>query len=124
MPALLVPYGPVARRGFGRYRFLPGSLRWAGPLPLLVDHDRSQRVGTVAALTDTPAALLAWLRVRPGVRGDRALALGGLSVRVDFDEVTRDPHRRGVTLVHRARLREVSLTASPAFDTARLTRQP
>lgn len=113
-----------------RLRFAPGSLTWErdARIRMLRDHDRSQRLGRAIDLADTRAVLLAAFVVDHGQRGDQALARivdgteRGLSVGVDFLDVVRSDH--GVWLVRRALLREISLTASPRIDVARVTAWP
>ncbi|WP_281182154.1 phage portal protein [Micromonospora mirobrigensis] len=129
---LAVPYGRVAVNMFRKWRFDAGSLKFAdlGRVKLLRDHDRSQAIGRAVEMTETPDGVVMKFRVARGPEGDRALALAadgvldGLSVGVDFDMATDtvpDPSNKGVTLVRRADLREVSLTAMPAFDDSRVT---
>jgi HK97 family phage prohead protease/HK97 family phage major capsid protein len=129
---LAVPYGPVARSGFASWRFQPGSLKWAdmGRVKLLRDHDMTQAVGRAVKLDDTDAGLVVSFKVARGDEGDRVLSLAadgvldGLSVGVDFDAPDAwqpDPQDEAVRLVANATLREVSVTAMPAFDSARVT---
>ena len=128
---LAVPYGQTARSGGRRYRFAPGSLKYAsvGRVKLLRDHNNAAAVGKAISLAETPAGLVATFRVSPGAAGDEVLALAadgvldGLSIGVDFrdDDLVRDPHNPGAFLVTSAALREISLTAVPAFDDSRLT---
>jgi HK97 family phage prohead protease len=126
---LALPYGKVAHK----YRFEQGALQWTDTarVKLLRDHDFRQALGRAEALTDAADGFRVRFKVARGAEGDRALELAedgvldGLSVGVDFDLTTDtrpDPNDRRVTLVRRADLREVSLTAMPAFDDARLTR--
>jgi HK97 family phage prohead protease len=116
---LAVPYGPVGHTRGRRWRFEPGALEYADPVWLLVDHDHGQRLGRATGWHESAAGLWAVLRVRTGRRGDRALALAatgelrGLSAGIERAELGRD---QGVTVVRRALLREVSLTAAPAFE--------
>lgn len=127
---LAVPYGPVARSGGRQWRFQQGALKWAdvGRVKLLRDHDHSQAVGRAISLDDTPDGLYARFKVARGVDGDKVLALAedgvldGLSVGIDFEQdgFTEDPARSGAYLVTRAALREVTLTAMPSFDGARV----
>jgi len=128
---LAVPFGPTARSGGRSWRFAPGSVKWTNTsrVKLLRDHDHSQALGKAIALTETPDGLMATFRVARGKAGDEALELAadgvldGLSVGVDFTEdgFAADPTDRSVSLVRSAALREVSLTAMPAFDDSRLT---
>jgi HK97 family phage prohead protease len=97
---------------------------------LLRDHDTAQPLGKAIQLKDTPTGFLARFKVARGAAGDEALELAedgvldGLSVGVDFDarsDSSPDPKDRTVMVVHRADLREVSLTSMPSFDDARVT---
>jgi HK97 family phage prohead protease len=129
-----VPYGldKIARKGGRRYRFLPGSLTWSqeSRVKFLEDHNSALAFGSMLELVDTPTGLQFVGSVAPGDHGDRMLSLAankvkdGLSIGVEFfdDGMTADPHNPGVILVHRAQLLEVSLTAMPTFDDARVTR--
>lgn len=126
---LAVPYGQIASKGGRRWRFLPGSLTYSdvSRVKLLRDHVYSTALGRAVELRDTPDGLVATFKVARGDDGDRALALAedgvldGLSIGVDIVDAVPDPNNRGVLLVRRAVLREVSLTAMPAFDDSRLT---
>lgn len=131
---LAVPWRAVAQQGGISYRFERGSLQWdaanPGRVKLLRDHDTRQPLGTAIQLKDTPGGLLSRFKVARGTAGDEALALAedgvldGLSVGVDFDvrsDTTPDARDRSVLRVRRADLREVSMTAMPSFDGARVT---
>lgn len=128
---LAVPYGKVARNQGRQWRFARGSIRWSAEkrVKLLRDHDHTQPLGYASRLVDTPEGLVATFKIARGAAGDEALALAadgvldGLSIGVDFtdDAFTKDPDNPGTWLVKRAALREVSLTAMPAFDDSRLT---
>lgn len=126
---LALPYNRVAAKGGQRFRFAAGSLRWQDVkrVKLLRDHDYSQAVGHAVELTETPEGLVTKFKVARGPEGDRVLSLAedgvldGFSVGVDFTDLDRDPDHQGVHLVRTADLREVSLTAMPAFDDARVT---
>lgn len=128
---LAVPYGKTAKSDGRRFRFQRGAIKY-GPLhrvKLLRDHDRSQALGKAIDITDTAAGMLITFKVSPGAAGDAALALAadqvldGLSIGVDFSsaDYRPDPQNPGAYLVFNASLREVSLTAVPAFDDSRLT---
>lgn len=125
---LAVPYNRIAMRGGRKFRFAAGSLQYDDlrRVKLLRDHQYSQAVGKATSFDETPDGPLMAFKVARGDDGDKVLALAedgvldGLSVGVDIQEWTDDPNNRGVTLVTRARLKEVSLTAMPAFDDARL----
>lgn len=130
---LAVPYGAVARSGGARWRFQAGSLKWRDPsrVKLLQDHDAKRAVGRAVKLDDRADGLWATFKVGRGTDGDAALESAadgvrdGLSVGIDFtdspDDIVTDPADPTVQLVRRAALREVTLTAMPAFDDSRVT---
>lgn len=128
---LAVPWGKWATFQGRRYRFLRGGLKWSAVnrVKLLRDHVNSAAVGKAISLEDTDVGLSAAFRVSRHPDGDTALALAadevldGLSVGVDWrpEDVVPDPLMPGAYLVRSAALREVSLTAVPAFDDSRLT---
>lgn len=116
---LVVPYGRVGVTRGRRWRYVPCCLRWQGRVPLLVDHDQSQRVGRAVDLRETRAGLRGVFAVDRGRAGDRALALAavaGLSAGVDLTHTVPDATHRGVVLVVTAELDEVSLTRAPTFE--------
>jgi len=128
-----LPYGKVGSKFGLKFRFEKGALQFADPgrVKLLRDHDPKQAIGRAVKLTETSAGFVAKFSVARGDEGDRALALAedgvldGLSVGVDFDvtaDTVPDPRNKGVTLIRRADLREVSLTAMPSFSDARVTK--
>lgn len=130
---LALPYGKIGVKHGLKFRFDRGSLQFGdvGRVKLLRDHDASQPLGVATEIKDTPAGLKVKFRVARHAAGDEALALAedgvldGLSVGVDFDfaaDTAPDPRNKGASLVRRADLREVSLTAMPAFDDARVTK--
>jgi HK97 family phage prohead protease len=128
---LAVPYGQSAKSGGRYWRFVKGSIKYSAVnrVKLLRDHDNAQAVGKAIRLDDTEDGLVATFQVSPGPRGDEVLALAadgvldGLSIGVDFRDSDHapDPKNPGGRLVTSAALREVSLTAVPAFDDSRLT---
>lgn len=128
---LAVPWGSVARSGWSNWKFAEGSLSWSdvSRVKMLRDHDHGQPIGRATKLDATDAGLMATFKIARGAEGDRALELAedgvldGLSVGIDFvdgDEWQPDPSDESVRLVRRATLREVSITAMPAFDAARV----
>jgi HK97 family phage prohead protease len=131
---LALPYGRVGAKNGMRFRFERGALQWhqdVSRVKLLRDHDFTRPLGAAVELKDTPLGMRVKFSVARGDDGDRALELAedkvldGLSVGVDFDvaaDAVPDPRNRGVMLVRRADLHEVSLTAMPAFSDARVTR--
>lgn len=129
---IALPYGhdQVATKYGMSFRFIQGSLSWSSVnrVKLLRDHDMGQLLGVGVELTDTAAGLRVKFKVARGAPGDTALSLAedgvldGMSVGVDFGDEDMMVGDDGVINVTRADLREVSLTAFPAFDDARLTK--
>jgi HK97 family phage prohead protease len=130
---LALPYGEIASKYGFSYRFAKGSLEWSevGRVKFLRDHDYGQALGVATDLRDTDAGFVPSFRIGAGPDRDAVLQdaadgiLDGLSVGVEFDDAVDtvpDPDNKGVLLVRRATLREVSLTAMPAFDSARVTK--
>src|SRR5690606_30989436 len=110
-----------------------GALQFGdiGRVKLLRDHDPAQPIGRGLDYKDSPAGSRMRFKVARGAEGDRALELAedgvldGFSVGVDFDmsaDTVPDPRYKGGLLIRRADLREVSLTAMPAFDDALVTK--
>jgi HK97 family phage prohead protease len=128
---LAVPWGQTALFQGRRYRFAKGGIKYSAVnrIKLLRDHITSSALGKCTRLWETDEGLMATFKVSPGPAGDAALALAadevldGLSVGVDWrqSDLRPDPLNAGALLVTRSALREVSLTAVPAFDDSRLT---
>jgi HK97 family phage major capsid protein/HK97 family phage prohead protease len=128
---LVVPFGSVARSGGRDWKFTPGSLHWSSEsrVKLNASHDRSVSFGKAVRLQEVPAGLDASFQVARGPVGDQALidaedgVRDGFSIEIDFedgDSYHADPTNPSVNIVDRATLRHVALTASPAFDDARV----
>lgn len=125
---LAVPWGQVTRKNGRKFRFEKDSLVWkdTGRVKMLEDHDNSQAIGRAVSLTSTELGLEVVFKIARGAAGDKALALAadgvkdGLSVGVDYvdDGFEMDGD---VISVRKAALREVTLTAMPAYDDARVT---
>jgi HK97 family phage prohead protease len=130
---LAVPWGQIARSGYAKWKFAPESLAWSDTsrVKMLRDHDFTQPLGRALSLQSTDVGLMATFQIGRGDEGDKALqsaedgVLDGLSIGVWFDGIADewqpDPADESVRLVRRATLREISLTAMPSFDTARVT---
>jgi HK97 family phage prohead protease len=125
---LAVPYGVTARRNGRTYQFSQGSLTWAEPsrVKLLIQHDRSQAVGRGVTFEDGPDGLRVTFKIARTPEGDRALVLAedgvydGLSIGLLDD--AQFSERSGVWHSGQGNiLAEVSLTPSPAFDSARVS---
>jgi HK97 family phage prohead protease len=130
---LAVPWGKVAKSGFAKWRFNPGSLRWSdvSRIKLNMSHDHKEAVGVATRLQNSAAGLDVTFKVARGTEGDRALSLAedrvldGFSIEVDFEDEDGwmpDPDDDDVRLVKSGRLGGVALTAFPAFDDARVDR--
>jgi len=130
---LAVPWGKVAKSGFAKWRFHPGSLRWSdvSRIKLNMSHDHKEAVGVATRLQNSAAGLDVTFKVARGTEGDRALSLAedrvldGFSIEVDFEDEDGwmpDPDDEDVRLVKSGRLGGVALTAFPAFDDARVDR--
>lgn len=129
---LVLPWGQVASdsRGLGRWRFQRGSLRFSrvSRVKLLRDHDIGQPTGVAVSLENASRGLQGAFRVRRGPEGDEVLDLAedgildgfsaGAVIEPNGWEI--DSQDRGVRLVTDARLPEVTVTAIPAFDDARV----
>jgi len=134
LEGIALPYGPraIAKKGGRRYRFAAGGGWWTevGRVKLLEDHNHALAFGRALDLTETPDGLFIRARVSGGEHGDRMLSLAadrvkdGFSVGVDWEDsdIGPDPLNAGVLLVHRYQIVEVSQTAMPSFDDARVTR--
>lgn len=124
----VMPYNVEARIGSYTETFRPGAFADADPtqVPLLAVHDREQLpVGRALSLTDGPAGLDAELRVSETRLGDEVLTLvrdgaaTGLSVGFTPIEDAWNATRSRVERI-RAKLVEISITAFPAYQDARI----
>lgn len=128
---VLLPFGPVGRNSAGRWRFAQGSVEWqrsaVSRVKLNREHDRSQLLGAATVVQGGESGITATFKVGRTPEGDQALSmaedeiLDGLSAEVDILDYTVDPVDSDVFLVTKARLTGAALTATPAFDDARLT---
>lgn len=124
----VMPYNTEARIGSYTEKFLPGAFAGADPaqVPLLAVHDHeSLPIGRALTLTDGPAGLDAELRVSETRLGDEVLTLvrdgAATGLSVGFVPV-EDRWNAKKTVVERvrARLVEISITAFPAYQDARI----
>lgn len=134
---MVVPWGKVGRSGGRKWRFTPGSLKYAksaiNRIKLLEDHDSTQAVGFCARTWADELGQWATYKVARGEAGDRALALAadgvkdGLSVGIGFEGDNAsfihspDADDGSINVVTSAPWRETSLVALPAFDGARVS---
>ena len=122
----VVPYGETGETNLGPTAFAAGSIGTpADPsrVKLLTDHNVEDPVAVGEAFWEHGTGLYASFRVPPGSRGDVALVEAlttrdGLSVGV---EITGSDRSSDVLRITAGHLREVSMTALPAFDAARVT---
>lgn len=131
---LAVPYGPAARNGGRKWVFQKGSVTWnpeaVNRIKLLLDHDHSAPVGKAIKLEETDSGLVATFQVARGEKGNQALieaadgVRDGLSIGIElggreaFESMSDGASR---VKVGGATLREITLTAMPAFDEARIS---
>jgi HK97 family phage prohead protease len=123
----VLTYGTTGTTSLGPTVFDAGSCRASAPanVALLVEHDRNRAVGYGLSLDEHDGGLFATFTVPPGAAGDAALAdaasglRAGLSVGAEVQASTRNG--AGALQVSASLLREVSLVAVPAWDTARVT---
>lgn len=128
-----LPWNKVGTKYGMKFRFKRGSVQWSQDIGR-VKHfkDHGTPVGRALDLKDSPRGLMVKMSVARGQVGDELLQLAedgvydGFSVGVDFSLNPDDGDvvlaRDGVYDVLRATLREVTSTAVPAFDDARMTR--
>lgn len=128
LAGLAMPYGKPARIGRYMETFVPGAFADAEPenVPLLAVHDHeSLPIGRALSLTETPEGLQAELRVSQTRAGDDVLELvkdgAATGLSVGFIPV-QDRWNQTRTTVERikARLVEISLTAFPSYEDARI----
>lgn len=137
---LAVPYNKVASKYGLRFRFLPGSLKYADVSRIKHLKDHYTPVGITQSVEETKAGPIVKLSVLGGPEGSVTRAerdqllydaehglYDGLSIGVDF---SMDPKSGDVEWnekdqvydVKRADWRETSSTPMPAFDDARVTK--
>ncbi len=128
LTGIAVPYGTETKIGSYTETFRRGAFADADPaqVPLMAQHNREQLpIGRATSFTEDDAGLTAELRVSQTAAGDDVLALikdgavTGLSVGFVPVENAWNPERTRVERV-RARLVELSVTAFPAYDGAKI----
>jgi len=119
---LVVPFGETGVIGGREYRFRPGSVRVGRRVPMLVDHDRGHPIGVLDELLEHASGISASFAIDETPAGDEALkqaasgSRGALSIGADLVDATMG--RDGVVDVADSIVREVSLLALGAFDSA------
>jgi hypothetical protein len=124
----VMPYNTEARIGSYTEMFRPGAFADvdATQIPVLAVHDREQLpIGRALSLTDGPAGLDGELHVSQTRLGDEVLALvrdgAATGLSVGFVPVEdRWNAKRTVVERIRAKLVEISITAFPAYQDARI----
>ena len=131
---MALPYGHTASKFGVTYQFAPGSLEWSdvSRVKHLIDH--SAPVGRALSISDGRDGLTVTLSVADGIEGspqrlqrDQLLSdaaagvYDGFSVGVTFGDQDIEVQEDGSVRILRATLDEVSTTALPAFDAARVT---
>lgn len=137
---LAVPFGKPAEVGWwGPLTFDASSLSWAGDVSrvkLLEQHDHQRSHGVATKLSQDSSGLWATFTVAAGADGDRLLdEIGdgrrdGLSVGVQLDDDFLDRWWAALLedstdpVLASGALREVSAVSIPAYDDARIERNP
>ncbi len=114
MSGLAAPYDVTTKRAMHFWRFAPRSLVMGGTIRLLRDHDNAQELGRVLRAQQRRRAVWvdgwSWEPIPDGAP---------LSVSFDVIEERRE---RGVRVIIKARLIEVSVVKKAAFVAARTGR--
>jgi len=128
LSGLAMPYGKPARIGKYMEKFLPGAFADAEPenVPLLAQHGREDLpIGRALSFTESPEGLRTELRISQTHAGDDVLELvkdgAATGLSVGFLPL-QDRWNTTKTAVERvkARLVELSITAFPAYEDARI----
>jgi HK97 family phage prohead protease len=126
---LAMEWDRVATSQGRRFRFPRGSLFWHDPVRVKLNlrHDWDRVVGFAESIEETSVGLEAVFRLARSTDADEALQLAedhvldGLSIEPEILRSSRDLVDPTVSVVERARLVGVALTAHPAMDGARVT---
>lgn len=127
---MVVPWNAIGPSLGYDWRFMRGSLKWSDPgrVKLLRDHDTTKATGKALSIEDREDGLYVVFSVARGPEGDALLSLAedgvydGFSIGPLFGQDDYTVAADGVRDVHNARLVEVTATAVPAFDDARITK--
>jgi len=131
---MALPYGQIVEKYGLKFRFMPGSVEWDGDQvsrhKMLQDHDFDKPLGHALSLSQSREGVVGKYKLGRGQLADDALMSAedgvrdGLSMTVEFDLEQDALWNRadGVYDVYRAYSPETSLTAMPAFNTARVTK--
>lgn len=130
---IVVPWDRVAWSGGRRWRFRRGSVVWPQPVSrvkLLLNHDSQRPVGPAVRFEDHADGLFGEFKIARIPDGDLALrmiedgASDGFSIAPNLEKATARLDRSSGDVVTEvssgARLVEVSLTPTPAYDDARV----
>lgn len=123
---LVIPYGAIGRTKGQRYTFMANSVRFDRPPVLLRDHTASSAIGRAIDMKESDAGWWMKFSVANTVAGNEALHLADQQILTGFSvgiqEYDNGGIRRGKGAyeVTGSTAHEVSLTAIPAFDDARV----
>ena len=125
---VVVPFNKVGMTSAGAVVFEPGSISIEDPkkIKLLAQHSATDPIGRALSFSETPTEIRGQFKISASQKGQDYLIMAsedlisGLSVGV---EVTASkPGRDGTLYVSAAKLTEVSLVESPAFQDAIVTK--
>jgi len=125
---VVVPFGKVGMTSAGAVVFEPGSISISDPkkIKLLAQHSATDPIGRAMSFSETATEIRGQFKISASQKGQDYLIMAsedlisGLSVGV---EVTASkPGRDGTLYVSAAKLTEVSLVESPAFQDAIVTK--
>ena len=121
----VVPYNVTGSTSLGPVVFLAGSLGYDDDVKLLLEHDGRRPIGRATGFVDGPDRLVGSFRISQTSAGTDSLVEAsdglrdGLSVGASILESTVGD--AGELIVSSARLVEVSLVTTPAFQAAQVT---
>jgi HK97 family phage prohead protease/HK97 family phage major capsid protein len=121
----VVPYNVNGSTSLGPVVFLTGSLHYDDDVKLLLEHDGRRPIGRATGFVDGPDRLVGSFRISQTSAGTDSLVEAsdglrdGLSVGASILESTVGD--AGELIVSSARLVEVSLVTTPAFQAAQVT---
>jgi HK97 family phage major capsid protein/HK97 family phage prohead protease len=123
----IAPYGEVGDTSAGATIFAPNSIRVldASKVHLRLEHDKKAPIGKMIEFSSSPTGLFASFKISTTSKGNDSIIeaaeglRSGLSVGIDVVKSSRD--RSGNLVVTDAIMREVSLVAEAAFNSALVT---
>jgi HK97 family phage prohead protease len=121
---IIVPFGKPGFTNMGEVVFEQGSLQLNNDIKLFEDHDMNKVRGRMISHEVTPMGIVAKFKVARTTAGDDILALAqdglksGLSIGASIDQYENKDNQVVVTA---ARIVEVSVVDTPAFESAQIT---